>query len=168
MYQCILVTNSILKVEISFKKREGKKNIISYQRAGLPDYWLEADDFLILHDLSHYAIETQLGYQSAFWGLIKSGVNPSIFENKEARDQILISNEAWYAESLANLFVIELTQGAFDNFNLVFQESVNQMNKNIPDFYLSVDQINGIRNYYQQLAEAWKALASEQELILHF
>lgn len=155
-------------MEISFKKRAGRKNIISYQRAVLPDHWLEADDFLILHDLSHYAIETQLGYQSAFWGLIKSGVNPIVFENKQARDQLLISNEAWYAECLANLFLIELTQGIFDNFNAVFQESVNQMNKNIPVLLLTVEQINGIRHYYQQLVHTWKDLAHEQAMVLSF
>ena len=155
-------------MEISFKKRAGRKNIISYQRAVLPDHWLEADDFLILHDLSHYAIETQLGYQSAFWGLIKSGVNPIVFENKQARDQLLISNEAWYAECLANLFLIELTQGIFDNFNAVFQESVNQMNKNIPVLLLTVEQINGIRDYYQQLVHTWKDLAHEQAMVLSF
>ena len=155
-------------MEIIFKKREGKKNIISYQRAGLPDYWLEADDFLILHDLSHYAIETQLGYQSAFWGLIKSGVNPSIFENKEARDQVLISNEAWYAESLANLFLIELAQGAFDNFNVVFQESIIQLNKNIPELQLTIEQVNGIRIYYSQLVKEWKQLEPNQAMKLSF
>lgn len=155
-------------MEISFKKRVGKKNIISYQRAGLPDHWVEADHFLILHDLSHYAIETQLGYQSAFWGLIKSGVNPSVFENKQARDQLLISNEAWFAECLANLFLIELAQGAFDNFNVVFQESVNQLNKNIPELQLSIEQINGIRYYYQQLVEEWKNLSPDQAMALSF
>ncbi len=155
-------------MNIIFKKRIGCKNIISYQRPPFPDQWVEANDFLILHDLSHYAIETMLAYQSAFWGLIKSGIHPSIFENKEARDKILISNEAWYAECLANLFLMELTQGELEDFNESFQQSFKQMNKNIPELYLTADQINGIRDYYKQLVNAWKALEPDQIMELIF
>ncbi|OYU56533.1 MAG: hypothetical protein CFE25_04665 [Chitinophagaceae bacterium BSSC1] len=155
-------------MKISFKKRTGSKNIISYLRPSLPDRWIEADCFLILHDLSHYAIETKLAYQSAFWGLIKSGIHPSVFENKEARDKMLISNEAWYAECLANLFVIEITQGAFEDFNEVFHQSLKQMNKNIPDLHLITNEINEIRDYYKELVNAWKMLEPNKEMVLHF
>ena len=155
-------------MKISFKKREVSKNIISYQRPPYLDQWVAADDFLILHDLSHYAIETQLGYQSAFWGLIKSGIHPSVFENKEARDKILVSNEAWYAECLANLFLLELTQGELEEFNEVFHQSLEQMSKNIPEMNLSADQINDIRDYYKQLVNAWKMLEPNKEMVLHF
>ncbi len=155
-------------MKISFKKREVSKNIITYQRPPFPDQWVEADDFLILHDLSHYAIETKLSYQSAFFGLIKSGIHPSVFENKEARDKILISNEAWYAECLANLFLMELTQGELEDFNESLQQSIKQMNKNIPELYLTTHQINGIRDYYKQLVNAWKMLEPNKEMVLHF
>ncbi len=155
-------------MKIIFRKKIGSKNIISYQRPPFPNQWVEADYFLILHDLSHYAIETKLAYQSAFWGLIKSGIHPSVFENKEARDKILISNEAWYAECLANLFLLELTQGELEEFNEVFHQSLEQMNKNIPEMNLSADQINGIRDYYKQLVNAWKMLEPNKEMVLHF
>lgn len=155
-------------VKISFKKRIGSKNIISFQRPPLPDQWVAADDFLILHDLSHYAIESKLSYQSAFWGLIKSGIHPSVFENKEARDKILVSNKAWYAECLANLFLMELTQGELEDFNEVLQQSVKQMNKNIPELYLTLEQINQIRAYYKQLVNQWKALEPDQTMELIF
>ncbi len=155
-------------MKISFKKREVSKNIITYQRPPFPDQWVAADDFLILHDFSHYAIETKLSYQSAFWGLIKSGIHPSVFENKEARDKILISNEAWYAECLANLFLLELTQGELEEFNEVFNQSLKQMNKSIPELHLSANQIRGIRDYYKQLVNAWKALEPDQTMELIF
>lgn len=155
-------------MEILFKKRQGRKNIITYKRDTLNDYWFEADDFLVLHDLSHYAIEATLKYSSAFWGLIKSGINPSVFENKELRDKILITNEAWYAECLANLVLIELSQGEFENFNLVFKESVQQMNKNIPDIVLTNEQINAIRMFYKKLIQQWRSLETDNTMILLF
>lgn len=159
--------NSIA-VNISFKKRMGNKNIISYQRPPFPDQWVAADDFLILHDLSHYAIETNLGYQSAFWGLIKSGIHPSVFENKEERDKLVLSNEAWYAECLANLFLIEITQGTFEDFNEIFQQTLKQLNKNIPELHLASHQIKEIRDYYLQLVHQWKALKPDQTMELIF
>jgi hypothetical protein len=67
-------------VKIQIKKRGNSKHIISYVRDGLEAYWIEADNFLVLHDLCHFAIETTLGYKTAFWGLVNSGINPSDFE----------------------------------------------------------------------------------------
>jgi hypothetical protein len=69
---------------------------------------------------------------------------------------------------LANLFVIELTQGAFEDFNEVFHQSLKQMNKNIPDLHLSTNEINEIRDYYKQLVNAWKALETDHMMELHF
>ena len=155
-------------MEIEFKKREGRKNIITYKREGKDDYWIEADNFLILHDLSHYAIESTLQYTSAFWGLIKAGVNPTIFENKEERDKILISEEAWYTECLANLFLIELTQGEFENFNAVFKDSFVQMYPSIPFIEMSSTTVNQIRTHYNKLVNDWKLLKEGGSLLLTF
>jgi hypothetical protein len=67
-------------VKIQIKKRANSKHIISYVRDGLETYWIEADNFLVLHDICHFAIETTLEYKTAFWGLVNSGINPSDFE----------------------------------------------------------------------------------------
>lgn len=154
-------------MEIEFKKRE-KKHLIVYKREGLSNYWIEADDFLIFHDLSHYAIERTLKYNNAFWGLIKSGINPSIFENKIERDRLFIADEAWYAECLANLFLIELTQGQFDDFHEVFKESFLQMypEKTIPK--ITDQEIDAIRSYYAELIQQWKSLKTDQMLTVTF
>jgi len=158
----------IIKVETLFKKNSGGKNTIIYRRTGMEDYWFEADDFLVLHDLSHYAIETKLNYKNAFWGLIQSGINPVVFENKVERDKILISDEAWTAECLANLFVIELNQGIFEDFQNVFRETFQQFfpNKTKPE--LSYNAINEIRAYYTKLILQWKSLEKGQVLALTF
>ncbi len=52
-----------------------------------------------------------------FWGLVPTGINPDVFENKETRDALQLSNEAWYTEHLANLLLIEITQGKCCNNN---------------------------------------------------
>jgi hypothetical protein len=155
-------------MDIIFRKRLKSKHLIVYKREKVDDYWIEADDFLIFHDLSHYAIEKTLNFKNAFWGLIKSGINPSIFENKLERDKILISNEAWLAECLANLFLIELTQGKFEDFQKVLAESYHQMypEKVVPT--LQNEEIESIRAYYGQLIQQWRTLGNDESIMLTF
>ena len=121
-----------------------------------------------MHDLSHYAIEKTLGYKTAFWGLIKNGLHPSVFENKEKRDQLTLSNEAWLTEYMANLILIELTQGEFENINQVLKESST---KHISPFdipELTKDQINSIRKTYKKLVREFKELAHDGSMNLFF
>lgn len=155
-------------MKILFKKRTERKNIISYQINDQTDIWMEADDFLILHDLSHFAIEKTLQYKTAFWGLIHSGIHPKDFENKDKRKEILLTNEAWYAESLANLFLIELSQGKFENFNKIFSEMLDTTNPDIPKMELDEHTLMNIRNLFKQLVNQWNDLNHDDTLILHF
>lgn len=155
-------------MDIIFRKRLKNKHLIVYKRDQLDDYWIAADDFLIFHDLSHYAIEKTMNFKNAFWGLIKSGINPSIFENKTERDKILISDEAWLAECLANLFLIELTQGKFEDFQKILADSYHQKypQKIVPTIQNEV--IETIRAYYFQLIQQWKAIGNDESIMLTF
>jgi hypothetical protein len=153
---------------ISIKKREDKKHIISYKRKLGDECWIEADDFLVMHDLSHYAIEKNLGFKTAFWGMIKDGLHPSVFEDKQERDKLLISNEAWYAEYLANLFLIELSQGKFENINEVLKESIKERSSLLDMPELGKDQINDIRNLYEHLVKDFKNLSHNDFMTLEF
>ena len=153
---------------IQIKKRANSKHIISYVRDGLETYWIEADNFLVLHDICHFAIETTLGYKSAFWGLVNSGINPSDFEDKEKRDRLNLSNEAWYAEHLANLFLIEYTQGAFGNINEVFKQCMLEHNPSIAIIQFSDAEIEAIRTSLHQLINSWNMVEDGNFLTLEF
>lgn len=155
-------------MQIIFKKRQGKKHIISYQREGKDLHWVEADDFLILHDLSHYAIETTLGYKTAFWGMIKDGVDPEQFLIKEVRDRLFVSNEAWYAENMANLVLIEWSQGKFDDFNQVLNQVIHENSSELPSIELDEKQIIDMRETYKNLVDQWDDLPNDGQLFLTF
>jgi len=155
-------------MEIIFFKRLGSKNIISFKRDGLKEEWIEADNFLILHDLSHYIIETTLKFKKAFWGLIKEGANPKDFEDKGLREKLLISNEAWYAECMANLFLMEYHQGRFENFNEVLSTCILETNRDLPEFEINPIELNSIRIQYAEIIERWKKLPQDGKLILPF
>ncbi len=155
-------------MKIIIKKKAGNKHTISYIREGFEDYWIEADDFLVLHDLCHYAIESTLQYKNAFWGLIAKGINPSVFENKETRDALDLANEAWYAEHLANLLLIEFTQGKFEDINAILEQSLRQQNSRIPTIQFSNIVVEEIRANLHTLIENWRSVKEDDNLSLNF
>ena len=154
-------------MKVQFKKKR-ERHIIAYQREGMNEQWIEADAFLVLHDLSHYAVEKTLGYQQAFWGLVKSGAHHRDFEQRETRKKLLVSDEAWYAESLANLFLMERAQGIFDDFNKVLEETLQTTLPQIPPMSLSAGQLSAIRTFYNDLVDQWKGLEEDGILTLVF
>lgn len=155
-------------MKIQIKKRSNSKHVISYLRDGLETYWIEADNFLVLHDLCHFAIETTLGYKKSFWGLIASGINPNVFENKEKRDALELSNEAWYSEHLTNLLLIEFTQGLFDNINEMLEQSLMQQNPSISVIKISSTELTAIRSLFYKLIDNWNAVKDGNYLSLDF
>ena len=155
-------------MKITIKKKSSTKHTISYIREGYQDYWIEADNFLVIHDLCHFAIETSLQYKNAFWGLVANGINPSIFENRETRNTLNLSNEAWYAEHLANLLLIEYTQGKFDDINKMLEQSLMQHNPSIPIIQFSIEEIDTIRALLHQLIDDWQAVNESDYLSLDF
>ncbi len=155
-------------MKIQIKKRSNSKHVISYLRDGLETYWIEADNFLVLHDLCHFAIETTLGYKTSFWGLIASGINPNVFENKEKRDALELSNEAWYSEHLTNLLLIEFTQGLYDNINEMLEQSLMQQNPSISVIKISSTELTAIRSLFYKLIDNWNAVKDGNYLSLDF
>ncbi len=155
-------------MKIIIKKKSDSKHTITYSREGFQDYWIEADDFLVLHDLCHYAIESTLRYKTAFWGLVSNGVNPGVFENKITRDALEISNEAWLSEHLANLLLIEFKQGIFDDINEILEKSLLQQNPSIPFIKISPIELTAIRALHLKLIENWKAVKDGDNLSLDF
>ena len=129
---------------------------------------MASDDFFIRHDLSHYAIETILQFKTAFYGMIQNGMDIRDFENKEKRKALLITAEAWYAENMANLFLMETKNGNFEDFNSISSQTLAEMNLPFPALLLNEDDLNTIRNYLQQLLFQWNQLPTGDTLRLNF
>ncbi len=138
----------ILKIHI---KKDSARNTITYKRKGLEDAWIVADHFLVMHDLSHYVIEKTMNYENAFWGMIKSGIHPEEFLIKERREKILTSDEAWYDEHMANLFLMELSQGYFEDFNTVLHQTLKTTNPNLPLVQISAEKKILLESYTRSL-----------------
>lgn len=88
-------------MQIRITKHSNKPHILKYIRDNGTETWMYSDDFFVQHALSHYALESILGYRTAFHGMQNSGMDIRDFENREKRAAINITAEAMYAESMA-------------------------------------------------------------------
>jgi hypothetical protein len=127
-----------------------------------------ADDFFVRHDLSHYALESVMQYKTAFNGMLNNGMDIKDFEDKEKRAQLNVTDEARYAENMANLFLIEIGQGEFADFNKIQQEAFVSFNDKLPVITLPIEKIKETRNFLKQLLEQWSALPVSKTLELTF
>ncbi|MBV9988757.1 MAG: hypothetical protein JO301_13850 [Chitinophagaceae bacterium] len=155
-------------MQIRFTKHTGKAHTIKYIRDDGTETWMQADEFFIRHDLSHYALEKTLGYKTAFNGMINSGMDIKDFEDRQKRQAMKMTNEAAYAENMANLFLGEVLQGNFEDFNAVQQQTLHFINPQIPALNLDENNIQAVRTCLRQLLEDWEALPGGETMEFAF
>ncbi len=153
---------------IRITKNTGKPHIIRYIRDNGTETWMHSDDFFVRHDLSHYALEKQLNYKTAFNGMLNNGMDIKDFENREKRAALTVTDEAYYAENMANLFLIEIAQGLFDDFNTVQQQAFVSFNNLFPVITITEEKINSIRGHLRTLLQQWNELLSGETMELNF
>ena len=90
------------------------------------------------------------------------------FEVRAKRKQITVSQEALYAENIANLFLMEIAQSNFENFNQVAKQSFESWNKEFTAPVLSEDEINRIRKSLKVILQSWNTLATGKTMELAF
>jgi hypothetical protein len=148
---------------LQITKNTSKQHLLSYNRDNGTQTWMHASDFFVRHDLSHFALEKTLRYSAAFMGMLNNGMDIHDFEKREKRLQMNISKEAWYAENMANLFLIEISQGRFDDFNEVSKQAFETMKRDIPAPALTEEELYSTRNYLEELLTAWNELPEGEQ-----
>jgi len=145
-------------MELSITKNKDKPHIISYKRDDGSETWMKSDDFFVVHDLSHFALEKTLHFTTAFMGMLNNGMDVKDFESREKRMQIQVSDEAVYAENMANLFLMETTQGQLEDFKETVKQSFKKMNKAVNPPVLNDEEISAVRVYLKELISEWRLL----------
>jgi len=113
--------------------------------------------FFVLHDLTHYAVETTLGCRRGFFGLIAEGWDAEDTTGKGARGKLPM--EAVEVEQLVGLFDSERGSGTLwtaDEFNAFAPRRLTQ------------EQILHVRALRARLFEQWFALQPGEKLELQF
>ena len=155
-------------MQIKITKNTNKPHVICYTRTNLSVTWMHTDHFFILHDLSHYALEKTLNFKTAFMGMLDNGWEINDFENREKRRSLSITEEAWYAENMANLFLTEYFQGQFEDFNATSNDTFKMLQLPYPPLQLDDNTINTIRKQLSALIASWNTLPEGETLTLLF
>jgi hypothetical protein len=118
--------------------------------------------FFPLHDLTHYAVETTLGLQHAFYGLVATGWDLSDFGAPWPRGKL--PPEATMAEFLVGCLDLERLQGELQTADEVNARGLDQC----ADAWRPVtdDELARIRALATELIARWRALPPDGELEL--
>jgi hypothetical protein len=162
-----------MNMVIVLKKMNSKPSVLIITRSDGTTTWSKLHRGLETHDLAHYAVESTLQFNNAFYGLINKGFTVADFElpkeqrPKEVQPQHLHEN-AIITEHLVNLLEVELMNSGL-NTNFLFDLS-EILKKNALSFpkLLNTETLKQIRTTYHNLVNQWSNLEEGQELRIDF
>ena len=121
----------------------------------------------LLHDLVHYAVETEAGLKASFYGLLASGrtyesltaepsgdPKPMQTEGVVGRIQGIAKNDTW-----ADIDPAAFAQSLIAGFRALGHE---------PPAWLSGDLVVRVRERFRRVQGRWRATAFHQTLVLEF
>ena len=101
------------ELSIRIKKKNDGSAALSCTRADGSTTWQRQDGqlglFFPLHDLTHYAVETVLGFKRAFYGLLAEGWDITSFNEPGISKRL--PEDAGLAEVLVGFFDVERATG---------------------------------------------------------
>jgi len=121
----------------------------------------------LLHDLVHYAVETEAGLEASFYGLLASGKTYEALTAEPSGDPETMQTEALVGriqgmaktDSWANADPEALAQMLIAGFRALGHE---------PPAWLSGALIVRIRERFRQVQGRWRATSFHQTLVLEF
>lgn len=123
--------------------------------------------FFALHDLTHFAVESELGFRRAFFGLIAEGWEIEETTGKGARGPL--PTEAIVAECIVGALDAERTSGdvwSAEDFNhhlAIHFDSARMLRPRT----LTDDELSRIRARRAELFAQWRAIEPGESLELH-
>lgn len=158
-------------MKIVLKKRLQAPSIITIIRADGSRTWNKIHRGLETHDIAHYAVEKELGFKQAFYGIIEAGSTIQDFDAPRAqRSEVVLPNnlspEAIQTEHIVNLLETEWYQKS-DPMTLLpmLKEILDAQQLPFPTA-LTTTALANIRITYHKLAQQWQELKAEEELEL--
>jgi hypothetical protein len=158
---------------VRVKKKTNGEAALSCIRADGSTTWQRQEGqlgrFFPLHDLTHFAVETTLGFDDAFFGLLASGWDISDFGGPGAR--LRLPAEALVAELIVGRFDLERMMGeagSADDLNALIVEQVAGDRLPPTNFRITEAQMTAIRQCRAELFARWSALPAGDALELSF
>ena len=151
---------------IRFKKGKHqwkhKPDILTCVRDNGSVTWTHLHRGFVYHDFAHYVVETTLGFENAFFGLVAKGYDIPDFSEPKSTRPFEIPEEAINTEPIVALLQTDLleSEAARDG---MFQSHSASLPMNITDEQLSV-----MRQKLQSLLQQWHDLQPGESMTLQF
>jgi hypothetical protein len=162
--------SAVLTIELS-KRRDGSA-ILKCVRADGTEVWQKQDGkyaaFFPLHDLTHYAVESELGIDNAFFGLIARGWSIEETQGKSPRGALPV--EALFVENVVGTFDTERASGSrwtAEEFNASTALHASSNGRPAPRA-LTDEELARVRKRRAELFAAWRELPGGETLRLTF
>jgi hypothetical protein len=160
------------RITISIKKKTDGSASLSCKRPDGSVTWQRQDGqqgrFFPLHDLTHYAVETVLGLDGAFYGLVAAGWNLTDFGNPWPRGPM--PPDAGAAELIVGFLDTERASGTVwtaEDFNAK-AAAYHDTRGGAPSLRLTEADLTNIRAARRALFDRWDALPAGDTLELSF
>ncbi|MBC8139687.1 MAG: hypothetical protein H8F28_27720 [Fibrella sp.] len=148
---------------------QGKPDTLACFRDDGTTSYTRLSAFFPLHDLMHYAVETTLGYENAFWGLIARGWDFDSFAEKDTQTGKIartLPSEALVAENLVGFLQLAQTGSVSSVPDALYRFLMTQWDP-VP-VEITPDRLAVIQSRFAELLEQWQELPHGGALELFF
>lgn len=171
--QTTFAANTLMPhLTLQFAKRKDGGALLRCIRADGSATWQRQDDnraaFFPLHDLIHYAVETELGFGRGFFGLIADGWEITDTTGQGARGPL--PDEAIEVEYIVSALGAERAGGSVctaEEFNHLASTFAKTRGRPEPRPLTDAD-LTKVRSHIDELFVRWRALAAGATLELRF
>jgi len=131
--------------------------------------WQASSAFFAEHDLYHFAVESVLGYNQAFFGLLAAGRDIDSFGTRNGAKDTYNAEEMW-AESLVGCLQWPQVGGGepLSTAEVLQQLTVTFQNSSLGIPPITSEQVQKIRNLARALQSRWAQLGAGEILELRF
>lgn len=164
--------HKVLAVIIEFAKRKDGNTVLRCLRDDGSSTWQRNERqqalFFPVHDLLHYAVETELGFAEGFFGLIAGGWNIDETTGKTGRGPL--PPAALEVEHLVSSFTAERnssTGWSAAEFNEQAASFARMKEWPVPRS-LTDEQLARVRDRFNELVAVWRDLPAGESLRLEF
>jgi hypothetical protein len=164
------------RLQITITKRTDGGYVIACRRADGSVTWQKGASaaFFPVHDLTHYAVETELGHRRGFYGLVADGWDFDDFGAPDKKGKLPADMDP--SELIVGFLDAERVPGGrpmtADELNAsaarYFQQHGHGQSPGAPVVAVTQAQLWSIRQKIQSLKQQWEALSPGGALTLEF
>jgi hypothetical protein len=156
-------------IRLTKAKNSGKQDRLTCVRDdGSQTSWALSSHFA-QHDLLHYVVETTLGLEEAFFGLIARGREIDSFGTRDGEKDVYTKDEG-DAELIVGLLQGQMQTGdlpGHDEFLAMLSLTCEKRDWPVPQ-YFSEEQLDDIKQQISDLEAKWQRLPSGESMELVF